>query len=306
MANNAANFIEKYIHILISIFSVTAGIYAFRQENFAIPFCVVIILSFFGFVLIIKRERKKTLKVTKEYHNFCHELRDLIMELYLDFPEIESFDKNGFENKFLNGLTKVTDMVSIYFSSLLEVKVSTCIKTTDVAKKEIRFTKDKQSKWIIKKGDLYLHTMARSSNTHRDRFDSKIFPIEAPKDGNTAFEKIMDDNEPWFIDNNLKKLMTKTDKSSKGRKLYKNLTDNFFEYYNSTIVVPVRYCLKGSEKYDVVAILAIDAKKTNAFKFGFKDEILTYLLGAFADGLYLYARLFKKLEKKGDANGKAN
>jgi hypothetical protein len=217
------------------------------------------------------------------------------MNLYIGYGKEDTFDSNSFENSFIDGLEKIADIISCYFTKLLGKEIAVCIKSVEQADSNIiAEDSSKQSIYNIEKDDMYLYTLCRSQNTNDDRKD---LPRAIPKEGNTAIEKIFDENQRWYVCNNLKKEHNKRDGS--GRRLYNNKTPNFLDYYKSTIVVPIRRKIRNKE-FHVAAILAIDSNHNNTFSLlkMSQGNVFPYLLGAFADGLYLYIKLYKIIEMR--------
>jgi len=143
---------------------------------------------------------------------------------------------------------------------------------------------------ISKKGESFenykLKTLARENgiNIDRKKMEVGLHPVNK----NTAYLNILnpENHENYFASDNLAKL-----------KIYENSDKNWNEFYNATIVSPIRIEVgehetnKGRYKvYGVPGFICVENKKGNL-----DNEISHQVLACLADSLYHHFRLFNEL-----------
>ena len=113
-------------------------------------------------------------------------------------------------------------------------------------------------------------TIARDSSSIFREDKGKHFSIQ----NNTAFHTIYNDSKRQsFLSNNLTAL----------EKAYQNETENWWKYYNATIVVPIRWLHSHNEKPILYGFLCVDSLNP---VFNSSEHI--QIMGTYADSLFNY------------------
>lgn len=285
------NFLEK--HKILS-----PEIINFLSNNVNGIISGLLIVALIILALTIRKVGKKELQVnnssyniiSKLHYEFAHKLRDGIYNLYLmnkrvnelkdknNMEAIQEVQERAFDNLILD-LQNFVDLISDCLSTYNKDIISVCIKTINPGQENIDDL-DKQAK-----------TLVRSQNTKRDRRR----PNENITLGkNSDFKYLCDGTNIWFHGVDLKTLYEE-DK-------YENEADekDWQRKYNSTIVVPIRY-YNVSDKVsvnDILGFLCIDSK--NIVKtWDDADSFELQYLAIFADSIYTYIKLFRRLFDEG-------
>lgn len=244
--------------------------------------------------LIISVEIYKQKIIATTIHNILHESRKIINKIateqnFLYNPplseNIESLNidllKSNFKNlekSFQLFMLYVLDNIKTTYDILSEDECSVCIKMILVGKnkKNIEVTGDNNLR------DVYIRTYMRDSFSYRQRnfIDERVptFPYHE----NTAFQLILEKRYPdsFFLSNNLEKF----------EKGYRNYRDDWNNFYNACIVVPIRIQIKNGG-YIVIGFICIDNIK-GGFDSAGKD-----LLAAIGDHLFHVFRAFSDLNE---------
>lgn len=259
---------------------------------------MILVIALIVLIFAIKRTAKKeiqtsinTYSVINKLHNeFSHKLRDGIYNLYLknervielkmssNNDAIKEVQERAFDNLILD-LQSFVDLIADYLSSYNMDVISVCIKIINPGQDNVE-DKDKMAK-----------TLVRSKNTKRERKRRNENIILG---NNSDFKHLCDGTNIWYHGVDLKTMY------DNGQ--YKNEAEakDWQDKYNSTIVVPIRYYEVNDRVSinDILGFLCIDSK--NIIKNW--DDINSFelqYLAIFADSIYTYIKLFKRLFEEG-------
>lgn len=225
-------------------------------------------------------------RIAEKLHTFYHTLRDDVSSM--DMKKISSY--NDVIDKCKNVCNCISDFYNVLFSEYLDdYTVSVCIKSV---KPDTKFDED-YNNWLME-------TIARSTTTSQDRSSIDKQPVKISE--NTDFQVILSEK---YRD----ELLSFSDMTNITNDFlvtyempYRNSTrgSDFLNYYQSTIIVPIkisgRYIANDlkekihnpDNKDLILGFLCIDSMK--AFKT--MEEIHIFTLGVeyakqFGDALYI-------------------
>lgn len=192
------------------------------------------------------------------FHSIVHKYRNRIFKHFLaaipeDIP-VSLKDKEAFESICHSVTTEVRKIFTEYFQSKniiigddIHVTIKLVFSTKTLLDLYNKLSPQEADK--IKKKDQWVITAFRDPGTFehlREReVGAKIYDI----DKNTAFIHIIKEKKDKFANDNLKELGD----------AYLNENNDWEKYYNSAIVVPIRYYNKETDHYLYFGLLAIDS-----------------------------------------------
>lgn len=153
---------------------------------------------------------------------------------------------------------------------------------------------------IIDIDNATVSTFCRSKGSDdRGDYEKRSDPIYIKK--NTDFKEIVKNGKSYFYIQDLEKYDKYLKKNNLGS--YENSNTNYYSFYKSTIVMPIRieidklYDISKTEKYNIIGFLCVDSLSTDAFLK--KQEVFNCnIIRAFADTIYVllsqYAHYLKK------------
>lgn len=264
-------------------------------------------------ILRNSRERIILATVAKLHVGSTHEMRKFSVGNYMspefmDDPEASWEPFNNLAGAYRNVFSEMLEISPEHLHCTIKV----CNIKERLGKKEKLEKKEK-----LGKKDWPVHTIARSSLSNRP---PEFYPEFSHKVGeNSSFAPLVgcnDKKNTWVP--NVYRCFACND-LIKHSKRYACSRENWQNYFNSTMVFPLRY-RKGREPHTIMGFLTIDSSKTNVFGnipdiFDYKDAPDDYLTalgyssayhigGIIADTL---ATMFYLQEvKKGEGNNEAN
>lgn len=291
---NFITIVSGIITIVTPIIGIISlkGLYPEKNVTFVIYIITVVVL--FAMLVIMFRYMIKYRKLlmgvrqvsTECFHNLTKNFRDS----YLD---ILSHQKNGtltvelLTEKIENYLQSSLDDICRIYKEFTYQDVSACIKYIDSVGEVDRET-------------ATIKTFVRSSGSEpkRNENDDNITSPIYVKD-NTDFYSILSPNssnrKSYFYQRNLVKY---AEDAERGGYIYNNSTNNWQNYYKSTIVVPISIANRrvfysaSNHCYDVIGFLCIDSLSTDAFLE--KDEKYNLAVArAFAAEMYVIMNQYK-------------
>jgi len=219
----------------------------------------------------IKNLKSVQMNIAQITHNFAHEYRKQISELYTDLIN-QDYDK--FENRkasFDKFLLYMIANIKEAFDVITGDVCSACIKMLDE-------NKNVRTKW-------------RDPISYRSRSNIDKRLPEYPFWKNTAFRNILDPGcPPYYISNNLS-----------GENSYNNANPEWKALYNACLVIPIRLVTNEvTEEWSVVlGFICVDNKNG-----GFDDKIALDFLASFGDLCFHLFKLFSDLEIQKDITKK--
>lgn len=215
-------------------------------------------------------------------HSIQDQLRDRLFELFSAYSEL-ILDKKLVSSLELIDYERANELFYLFvvnnlktaFDSLTKDRCSVCIKLLDEGRKN--------------NGSIMVRTFIRDSASYSGRRSSDKSICEYPYYENTAFKSILSPDSPNSIYVSDDLLSEKT---------YINLNPNWNNYYNATLVCPIRISLipekeMAINEYSVVGFICIDNMKGRL-----DNEICTQLLSSVSDGLYNHFLLFNELKNE--------
>ncbi len=210
------------------------------------------------FELIQRVGAKKPCKLIGPHlHYISHNLRDFMY----------TKDVGSVQTQFYTALQGVVDSVKSIYDILTRKNTAACIKLYEKNKDPISvrtFCRDKQS-------------FSRSGSGNRR--DASTLIRE-----NTDFQMLYDSpkERSVFIGHNLKKQYEKNQ--------YLNSHNEFWRYYHSTIVWPIRSFREEKDDIDIVGYLCVDCLDHSAFR---KDHV--DIGASIADALYVPIEFYSEI-----------
>jgi len=212
-------------------------------------------------------------------HNILDQLRDRIAEL-TSFCDALLLDKDYIpEEADIIDVLRITKQFNIYlvnnvkdiFDYLTQDNCSVCIKIIDISEDD----------------EFIVSTLMRDTRSFRERkANDGLYNEPFPWYENTAFKKILGNNVPdsFYVSDDLK-----------NEQSYVNINCNWKNFYNATLVAPIRLNLSDlnhEEDMDanVIGFLCIDN-----FKGGFTSKASIEIMASIADSLYQYFNTTAKL-----------
>lgn len=281
---------DKFTNLLIKYHISSEDTINFISNNSNGFISILLVSLLIILVLAIRKTGKKELKtgdytynVIKRLHlDFAHKLRDGIYNLYLKNERVIELKQNNnteaikevqgraFDN-LISDLQNFVNLIADCLSELNNDTISVCIKTINPGQANID-NLNKKAK-----------TLVRSGNTKRGRDR----PDEVVTLGrNTDFKHLCDGTNIWYHEVDLKSKFEKHE--------YENEADaeDWQNKYNSTIVVPIRYY--NNTLNDILGFICIDSKNTKE-KWSDENSFELQYLAIFADSIYTYIKLFRRL-----------
>lgn len=205
------------------------------------------------------------IKVTRIFHNFCHEYRAKLAIISNCTAGLSGADYLKIRAKFQKFLLFSLSNIKEAFDILTHDECSVCIKL------------------II--NDNEVKTYARDPVSYRERHDADLKLTTFPIRGNTAFDNITNPCHPdsTYISNDLSK-----------EAIYINKNPNWNKCYNACIVVPIRILNSNASvpEYRIIGFLCVDN-----LRGGFDRQICLNILASFGDLYYNLFEAFGTLEE---------
>ncbi len=232
----------------------------------------------------LKESKDKTIllnedfgKVSDKIHNIQDQLRNTIFDLVdvhnkcQSQEERKNFNTSKYEGENRLFYLFLINNVKTIFDILSDSECSVCIKILE----------QQQSST-----DLSVKTLLRDSGSYRERDSSNTVIRNYSYEENTAFKNIMSYDIPqnYYVSDNLL-----------SERVYENINENWNDYYNATLVCPIRLKLEEGEDnssniYTVIGFICIDNKKG-----GFDNRICIQLLASIADSIFNHFYLYHKV-----------
>lgn len=204
-------------------------------------------------------------KIMQIFHNFCHEYRDLTMDIMKDIVEnnYSEFYKRDHSFKMFN-IFMLSNLKEI-FDILTDDECATSVKI-------IKASNDS--------GTPLIQTFMRDPVSYRERKLVDLELGEFPWYKNTAFETLIDpDNSGrYYLSNDL----------SKEGNNYRNVNPDWKRFYNACLVAPLRIVEdEAAKKYNMLGFICVDN-----FKGCFDEGLSVNIMASFADPFYNLFQLF--------------
>lgn len=264
--------------------------------------CLCILLFFILFVVIIKlrkysillrRERKV---LSYNYYNETHDFRNAYFDILKKHKKSQAVDREHRIEYLTKDTKQFLEKSLDYLCEIMETmtgrEVHACIKL-------IENTGGSQKKINIQKATVKTFCRSKNSQPVRSANDNaRKTPIKVVD--NSDFYDILDstdtDTNACFYQTNLLEFAKKRRESGKS---YRNSTENWEQYYKSTIVAPIRvsnehlFFSRLTYGYNVVGFLCVDSMATDAFRNRNVDkENLTYVVKSFAAETYIILNMY--------------
>ena len=270
-AHNIAS--SPFLIIPTSIASLVCGVWLLIDKFnsiWPILFFILFLFLFFSvnyYSIFVRRENNTFKKIPEIIHNINHSYRDILCEMFFRKRKSRSEEELlNVEEKTLRG---VCQRIQKIFTNLISRDCMITIKL---------ITKDKR-------GRRYCETYVRGEeNCERDNYSPKKFDVGTGK--NTAFDESL-------------KLRNNRDRSHfhspdlTAEEHYSNERQGWQNYYQSAIVVPIRYfnelkrgTLNASED---IGFLCVDTLSRNRLNNTYHVD----LLASFADQMYNFMCLMR-------------
>jgi hypothetical protein len=270
-----------FISILISAFFIK---YPSNVPRFIIVRDLLFLFGFFLVTLVIygrymRRERvfknqrayltkviERTHKITSKYHNDLFDnFRELAEETHSDVSLLSKEDINRYQRMCEYVADNVRDSLLSYFQSLsidlngdLSVSIKLIVDSDSLSEllgrnptKRSRLRS--QNKWIL----TFARDRDTTNNTNRE-VCQYLYSIN----GNSSYQYLTNSSRPYYCSDNLL-----------AQDGYLNESERWEEFYNATIVVPIRYMSSSSSSSSFVSygFLAVDAPNPGG-RFLFTDK----------------------------------
>ncbi|HAH09858.1 MAG TPA: hypothetical protein DCL54_11375 [Alphaproteobacteria bacterium] len=236
-------------------------------------------------VRVIRNEPKDIRNNEKDiasiFHNICHEARNQIFFNTLSAESVieeAHIDKGKFHDKlrsFLMFNIYFLDNTKFLFETLTGESCSVCLKFLDVPDSAPSGRAELNEGTLR---ELRVRTFMRDSSSVRARRETDLRIDSIPARGNTAFDTILngESQDNFYLCNDLV-----------SDKRYINANMRWKEFYNATLVVPVR--IERENGYTVIGFLCIDSKIAR-----FDQERCLEMASAIADLYYTIVHSFVK------------
>jgi hypothetical protein len=292
---------QSVLQHILNLFGVIADTISMAPGNFVYLAAVAVyVILAIGALWMQNRDHMKRLEQAAEMkHKASHLLRNKhfdLRRLYLDEGIQNNAKIKAVRNELENTGKEFVTYVAELLSSLSKHDVNVCIKAIEEPRQRIA---SESEDWK----NVFVYTLCRSPK-------SKDRPKSAPKRvsvaENTDFLRIMRDDGDIFYAPDLVKY------HKMQRKLgdpdgYLNSTNNWTDYYRSTIVAPIR--IEASRigvdhaRYDLLGFLCADSMSTKAFPDRYK-VLYSQLMLSFGDDLYRYFYTVTEISDKMTENRK--
>lgn len=283
------NFVASLASIIGIVYTFGSGKINSMSAWMWIIGLIIFVCSLIGLILLIRSEKydnwRECLPYAKGLHEILHCLRDMNKAVDNLRERPIKIEKDDFLRIITHDSIDILNKLSNILSDSMQCKVRVCIKLND-------FIKENETD----PSKINLITFARSGcngvNAALKEQSKKIKVIE-----NTDFEFIFNIKEVYeenrvhyFYKKDLKHYDKELNKKTGGKEGYKNSDKSWKKYYNTTIVMPMRYLKEANENevvYDIVGFLCVDSKKTGIFEKKNFDFTIEFLKGV-SDILYSY------------------
>lgn len=245
--------------------------------------CLVFALRVVKYKQLLQGSRKVA---SESYYYLLHDFRNSYFEILNHYknqvltPALLTKDIQSFLESALDNLCKI-------FSEFTRQEVSACIKYIDGVTEKINLM------------DATVRTLIRSKNSDINRINNDKNVGSVKINDNTIFRNILDpqngNKKSYFYQRNLIKYAAILKKSGQH---YDNTTQNWDDYYRSTIVVPIRianerlFFNEQSNSYNVIGFLCIDSLSVNAFLEN-QEKYNVFLMKSFAAEIYTILNQYK-------------
>lgn len=300
--SKAGVFIAAIIDVLANIVGIIVAIYSDKEIGKIIIIIAVaalllvvaaVTINFFRAGKAIRLYRHAAFDkqniITSDFHHILHSIRNITQSLANTTYNTDEELKKSFEKDERELCNKIEEM----YKKLFDRPTSVCIKmlqADDLASEDYK-------KWQIT-------TFARGFNSsggikgERGKNDHKLIPVE----GNSDFLIIIEDIVDFFVSEDMTDIRQKFQDTY--QRVYTNSREDneknnkekerFSDYYNSTIVIPIRIESRflgdsnsNLKKYHLLGFFCIDT--VDAFKT--REELDKFYIGveyakAVADALY--------------------
>lgn len=251
-------------------------------------------IGLFGFCVILIIKLIKYRKTVEEFRKITNHIEHAIQVATDEyFKMIKNHNNKSMNIEILSDLIKrdcetlLNELCEI-FKKITGEDINACIKliTDDCCSTKT----------------FYRSTINENRNYRKRK--SRDLDKTVPFAKNTDFDIIVNNNEDYFYVSDLNEY--------KRKNIYSNSNEDYKEYYNGTIVVPIKistdcihFCTQSSE-YHLIGFLCVDSMSTRAFSIRQKDYNLNIMF-TFSNIFYIilnkYKYYLKKYEntKKGEA-----
>lgn len=227
------------------------------------------------------KDLDNTAETSDILHSINDQLRNRMFEL-LTVDIVQARDISGYQRKNEMFYLFLLDNIKNIFDILTKDNCSVSLKIID---------QNDQN-------DIIVRTFMRDSSSYRERKNSDKTMYSYPYYENSAFKDILSDNNniSYYVSDNLSNETT-----------YINVNQNWKEYYNATLVCPIRVEVNVSEdgdlEYSIPGFLCIDNMNGNL-----NNARCINLLASLADILFIHWYIYdsvkctldEKLEKENE------
>jgi hypothetical protein len=299
--NHLLETIEEYLFSMLNIIAALASILGFFQINISsngqnnnILKAIFLFLSIFFIVMIIILNYKNKTSLTKfiwGFHELNHLLRDEYFSSWKKYQNCSNKEQiSDIASTFCHSIVNNTQRI---VKDYIGKEVSVSIKIID---------NNQQKDYAVDIENAEIYTLCRSDNTKQERARIDKQKKSTKIHDNIDFLMVVSEKfeDSYFAINNIKNF--------ERNYIYFNTNNNWEEYYNATMVLPI--CLlkstndeqilseidslekKGLKNKkgvytDILGFLCIDSKDKHAFK-GLKGTHVLNFMAAIADGLYIH------------------
>jgi len=236
----------------------------------------VVILGIGFYSVRVRQENRAFRKAAEKFHKINHDYRDVLCKM---FGREESVtDRTELAKQELLSLESVCQTIAQMFNWFTHGECMVTVKLITRADN----------------GKLFASTYVRSeSKSERDTWEPRDFAIGVGQ--NSAFDKAIQIS-PGRISHFFSPDLTQENG-------YRNQRDNWNRFYQSAIVVPIRYVNRekvGSpDASDDIGFLCVDTMSTNRLN----DDFHLHYLAAVADQMYNFMSLMRGKYSVGAARG---
>lgn len=293
---NIITLISGFATILSTVLTIVACFKSNNKNSHLTIFLILCIICIILFCIILFFRMKKYQKIaidrlssSKQFHKLTHESRDLYYDT-LHVYKIGQLNVEGLTNLYTSKLTCILDVLCDTLKKHTTKDVSACIKL-------IRYNDSEET--INKNAKIETFCRSVNSSTNRGEYESTHEIILSE---NTDFLEIIDENieKNYFYQPSL----SAYDKALKeNNKSYENTNNNWSEYYEGVIVVPIRietkklYHIKRNNSYHIIGFLCVDSKSTDAFTKKLENYYVE-IVKSFSDIIYILLGQYKHFLKK--------
>lgn len=215
------------------------------------------------------KDLDNTAEISDILHSINDQLRNRMFEL-LTVDIAEAKDISGYQRKNEMFYLFLLDNIKNIFDILTKDNCSVSLKIIDQNDK----------------GEIIVRTFMRDSSSYRERKNSDKTMYSYPYYENTAFKDILSDNYniSYYVSDDLSSEST-----------YLNINQNWKEYYNATLVCPIRVEVNtspdGDLEYSIPGFICIDNMDGNLH-----NPRCINLLASLADILFIHWYIYDSVK----------